>query len=205
MFCNARFFFNKFDVNCKKIMTRQTIQNEAVQLFYKVGYGSASMRDIAAKAHIEAASIYNHFSSKQDLLHTICQTTLGELVKGLDENIALRRNAIAQLEVFMEYYLRYQEENWLALSVCFNEGKHLESSYSKSYRKLRKDFEAKLLDLVTKGISSKKLGKRDPELITQTLISALTMRPNASGKMNINMGAYAQEIIRLLFEGLLKR
>jgi AcrR family transcriptional regulator len=47
---------------------RRAIQDAAVRLFYRQGYGATSMREIAAAARVQIASIYTHFPSKQDLL-----------------------------------------------------------------------------------------------------------------------------------------
>jgi AcrR family transcriptional regulator len=51
--------------------TKERIIDESIKLFSERGYDAVSMRDIAAKADIKAASIYNHFSSKQDILDEI--------------------------------------------------------------------------------------------------------------------------------------
>jgi AcrR family transcriptional regulator len=51
--------------------TKEKIMDEAIKLFSERGYDSVSMRDIAANVGIKAASIYNHFSSKKDILKEI--------------------------------------------------------------------------------------------------------------------------------------
>ena len=48
--------------------TRDRILNAAVSLFSDRGYCRVSMRDIAQEVGIKAASIYNHFPSKSDIL-----------------------------------------------------------------------------------------------------------------------------------------
>ncbi|MGP4030133.1 TetR/AcrR family transcriptional regulator [Actinomadura sp. 3N407] len=73
--------------------TRANIKREAVRLFREKGFESATLRELAATVGIEAASIYNHFPSKHDLLADILITTvqevLGEVrtaVSAADEN-----------------------------------------------------------------------------------------------------------------------
>jgi AcrR family transcriptional regulator len=48
--------------------TKERIVDEAIMLFSQMGYDAVSMRDIAVKVGIKAASIYNHFHSKKDIL-----------------------------------------------------------------------------------------------------------------------------------------
>ena len=50
------------------LSTREKIMDAAIALFSDQGYEMVSMRDIAKAVGINAASIYNHFPSKRDLL-----------------------------------------------------------------------------------------------------------------------------------------
>ena len=51
-----------------KIPTKQRILECAADLFAKTGYTETSIRDLAAAAGLNAASIYNHFPSKNAIL-----------------------------------------------------------------------------------------------------------------------------------------
>lgn len=51
--------------------TRDRILLEAAILFAHRGYAAVSIRDIANKVNIKAASIYNHFYGKEDLFNVI--------------------------------------------------------------------------------------------------------------------------------------
>jgi len=51
--------------------TKRDIVLESARLFYKKGYDGVSMREIAQAVDVKASSIYNHFSSKEDILHEL--------------------------------------------------------------------------------------------------------------------------------------
>ncbi|MDR0472688.1 MAG: TetR/AcrR family transcriptional regulator [Treponema sp.] len=51
--------------------TKQRIIDAAINLFSKNSFDNVSMRDIAGEVGIKAASIYNHFSSKRDILNKL--------------------------------------------------------------------------------------------------------------------------------------
>ena len=51
--------------------TKEKILNTAIIQFSDIGYDKVSMRDIASEVGIKAASIYNHFPSKRDILKSI--------------------------------------------------------------------------------------------------------------------------------------
>ncbi|MCL2106827.1 MAG: TetR/AcrR family transcriptional regulator [Oscillospiraceae bacterium] len=50
---------------------KEQIFDIAIRMFAQDGFENVSMRDIAAQAGITAASIYNHFSSKEEILGAI--------------------------------------------------------------------------------------------------------------------------------------
>ena len=50
---------------------KQEIIITASRLFKERGYNAISMRDLAAEMGIKAASLYNHISSKQEILGLI--------------------------------------------------------------------------------------------------------------------------------------
>jgi AcrR family transcriptional regulator len=51
--------------------TKSNIFHSAVQLFSKHGFTEVSVRDIAFEVGIKVSSLYNHFSSKEEILKTL--------------------------------------------------------------------------------------------------------------------------------------
>jgi len=62
-----------------KHSTKEKILFSAIKMFSDRGYDKVSMRDIAAAVGIKAASIYNHFPSKRDILKSIYEYYAGQL------------------------------------------------------------------------------------------------------------------------------
>jgi AcrR family transcriptional regulator len=48
-------------------MSREAILESAAQVFRQKGFHGASMADIADAVQLKKASLYHHFSSKQDI------------------------------------------------------------------------------------------------------------------------------------------
>ena len=55
------------DVLSKGERTRAAILDAAYDLFIEQGFAATSMRDIAGRAGLAPGSLYNHFSSKEEL------------------------------------------------------------------------------------------------------------------------------------------
>lgn len=56
-------------------IVKKNILTTAANLFYKQGYNSTGINQIIDEAGIARGSLYNHFKSKTDLLHTYLQET----------------------------------------------------------------------------------------------------------------------------------
>ena len=72
----------------KGMQARERIISVAETLFNKRGFDGASMRDIAAAARMQPASMYYHFSSKEELLWVVWEKGGVELVNRVNDAIA---------------------------------------------------------------------------------------------------------------------
>ncbi|MCL1806069.1 MAG: TetR/AcrR family transcriptional regulator [Oscillospiraceae bacterium] len=68
----------------KKRDTKQTILDQALELFSTSGYDGVTVADIAAAVGIKAASLYKHYKSKQDIFDSI----LAKAAEGYQEQAA---------------------------------------------------------------------------------------------------------------------
>lgn len=66
--------------------TIDRIKHEAYILFAENGYAGTSMRDIANKVGIKAASIYSHYKSKEDLFIDLFKDCINEYDIGVSLN-----------------------------------------------------------------------------------------------------------------------
>ena len=78
----------------------------AFEAFLEVGYHGATMRDIARRAELSVPGVYHHYASKQEMLLTIleltmndlmrrCEVVLAEQVGPLDRFCALVENSLS--------------------------------------------------------------------------------------------------------------
>jgi TetR/AcrR family fatty acid metabolism transcriptional regulator len=91
----------------KSILVRRAILDAAVKVVAEKGYYSARTAEIAEKAGVAAGTIYNYFKNKDDLLISIFNERLGEMIDTLsaamnemdnaDEKIALIVTSVMRL------------------------------------------------------------------------------------------------------------
>jgi AcrR family transcriptional regulator len=94
------------------VSTKQRIMDAAIILFSEQCYDMVSMRDIAKVVGITAASIYNHFDSKQALLLSMYEFfSVNKDLARPDTDMLVRLAETAPLdEVFASFDYRYHEE-----------------------------------------------------------------------------------------------
>jgi AcrR family transcriptional regulator len=64
----------------KKLETRQRIRAAAADLFTRRGYGAATMRQIAKRAHVGLGTLFNYAEDKRDLVFLIFNEELNAVV-----------------------------------------------------------------------------------------------------------------------------
>lgn len=69
------------NANKKEINTREKILNVAIDLFSSNGYKEVSIREIAKEVGIKDASIYYHYSKKEDILDSIFEHFMEKMNK----------------------------------------------------------------------------------------------------------------------------
>lgn len=88
--------------------TQTRILNDAIRLFAVRGYGGTSMRDIASAGGIKAASIYEYFSCKEDLLHASLLEVLDRFHDHVLEGLDIDSAPEDQLQRIVEHHLTWQ-------------------------------------------------------------------------------------------------
>src|SRR3989442_12142279 len=67
----------------ERVTASERILRAATALFRERGYHGSSMRTLARGLRMEAASLYYHFASKQEILFAILDRTLADLLPGV--------------------------------------------------------------------------------------------------------------------------
>ena len=94
-------------------MTKQEILEHALTLFMKQGYEGASMSDLAAATGIKKASLYAHYSGKEEIFSAVFSGVVEEY-REMMQSLLLRRedeSALTRLERMFRAFLRYCHNN----------------------------------------------------------------------------------------------
>ena len=105
----------------EKEQLRQQILSAARELFVNEGYENVSMRKIANKIEYSPTTIYLYFKDKADLLDSVCQETLLNLLNTLEQ---LKRDKSDPVETlrksgrtYIEFGLKYPQDYKLTFVI----------------------------------------------------------------------------------------
>lgn len=152
---------------------RVEILEKAALLFRKSGYSATTMRMIAKAAGMEAASLYNHISSKQDLLEELLFSVAGAFTEGMSGIERLKSDPYQKLEALVDLHidltLRWPDR----IALVTGEWIHLEEPRLKEYLQLRNEYEAHFRKLMQEGMEQGILRKMNIELALYSILSSL--------------------------------
>jgi AcrR family transcriptional regulator len=152
---------------------KEEIRDVAAQLFRKRGYQATSMRDIAEAVGIKAASIYNHFQSKQEILEALLMNMATLFTQGMQSINESSLNAENKLEQLIALHIRLTIENSDAIALITGEWVHLEDPVKSDYLALRNSYETEFKDIITTGKSQGLFKDIDTNVILFSLLSTL--------------------------------
>lgn len=157
----------------EKINRKQQIFETAERLFKENGYNSTTMRDIASQLGIEAASLYSHIKSKEEILETICFRMAEQFLQGIDEVNDLYFNAEEKLKMAIRSHIKILANDLNASSVFLRDWRHLTEPKLSEFKELRDTYENGFKVIMQNGEDENVFQTVDKKFAVLTILSAL--------------------------------
>ncbi|HKJ39540.1 MAG TPA: TetR/AcrR family transcriptional regulator [Anaerolineales bacterium] len=186
-------------------MTKDDIFEAAAQIFRQKGFHGASMHDIADAVNLQKASLYHHFSSKQEILLGILDRALQMLLDRISTITAQDIPADKKLRLMIREYLQILVENIDLAAVLLFEHRSLERRQHARHIPNRDKFEALWRDVLAEGVRTKTFKCDDIGLTTRALLGIMNWTItwyNPKGEKTIEQ--VADDYSKLLLNGMLK-
>jgi AcrR family transcriptional regulator len=184
-------------------MRREEILEKAARLFRKTGYSACTMRMIAGASGMEAASLYNHITSKQELLKELLFSVAAEFTSGMDAAEKLPANAFQKLEFLVDLHiditLRWPDR----VALITGEWIHLDEPDLSSYTRLRNDYEQRFRSIILEGKKQGILENLSTDLSLFSILSSLHWLYSWAGKhTELSTNTIRKELKQCLLGGL---
>ncbi len=151
---------------------KEEIIKTAAKLFKEKGYSAVTMRDIATVMGIKAASLYNHISSKQDILKDIIISLAEAFTTGMQDIKSSEMSSIQKVQAVVKLHVNITAENTYGMASLNNDWMHLEEKRS-YYLSLRNGYEADFRSILLAGIKQNEFTDSNVEVMLFSILSTL--------------------------------
>jgi AcrR family transcriptional regulator len=152
---------------------RQLILDEAAKLFKQKGFGGTSMRDLAREVGMEAASMYNHIKSKDEILDLICTRIAETYISQLAEIQATEASYADKIKALIRLHIRLMIEDGAAVSVANHDWKYLPEPQLTAFKQARHNYEKGFAALIEQGIAAGEFQPVNVSVALFTILSAV--------------------------------
>ncbi|MGW4340373.1 TetR family transcriptional regulator [Rhodococcus koreensis] len=129
------------------------IEAAALRAFYRRGYHGTSIRDIAAEADMTAASLYHHFTNKQEILCVLMTQIMQEALSATRAGLLRAGSSPAeQLSGLVSAWVTFHAKRQIEARVGLSELNSLEDHGRRLVVALRDEQESMFRDIVLRGV-----------------------------------------------------
>jgi AcrR family transcriptional regulator len=154
--------------------TKEAIRKAGLRLIFEHGYEAMSLRQLAAEVGIQAGSLYNHISTKQELLFDLIQDHINELLRQLDRALDGKQAPEERLRAFVTFHVTYHMTRKREVFIANSELRSLEPRNYEAIVALRGAYEQRLAAILADGVEQGAFEVGDIQVATFAIIALLT-------------------------------
>ncbi|MTI42882.1 TetR/AcrR family transcriptional regulator [Roseibium hamelinense] len=135
------------------------------------------MREIANEVGVRPGALYNHFSTKQDLLKHLMLSHMAALMEAWHHQLG-NPSASDPLDTFVRFHIRYHLDRADEVFISYMELRNLEPQNFKQVETERRKYEAILTGILEAGSKAGVYAVEDAKVTTRAIIAMLTAIPS---------------------------
>lgn len=191
-------------INTTGIQSRkEQILDQAATLFKSKGFNATTMRYLAEHMGMEAASLYNHISSKEELLREICFFVAGQFNNHLQLVEADESCPTRKVEAMLRYHIHMLLTHHDEVYVSNRDWKHLKEPHLSNFLNIRRQYENRLAAIVQQGIEKGQFRTVHPHVAVLAMLSAVrSIEYWQRSKRQISSKQVTEDLITLILKGM---
>jgi AcrR family transcriptional regulator len=194
------------DPDQKRSATADEIRQAALEQFAQVGYAATSMRDIAGSVGIKAASLYNHFGSKEAMLWDLTLAAFEELIRSRDAAMAalpITATAPDRLAGFVSAHVAFHAHHSNQALLVNSQLAALTKVHYRKAVALRTAYEITLRKVIDAGVGTGDFATPDARVSTFAILQmgmavSAWYRPEGSLSVKDLCAIYAELALKML-------
>jgi AcrR family transcriptional regulator len=186
---------------------KDVIIAKAAKLFREKGFSATSMRDLAEHVGVEAASLYNHISSKAEILQEICFKTANNFMSHIEEVDANpNKTAIEKIQEILRFHIKQMLDNYEEVYVSDREWKHLTDPYLSNMQSQRRAYRQRIALVIEEGIRKGEIKPIDAPTAVLIMLHAVSgIESWHRSKKKISGEVLEDNMVQILVDGLRKQ
>jgi AcrR family transcriptional regulator len=186
---------------------KDVIIAKAAKLFREKGFSATSMRDLAEHVGVEAASLYNHISSKAEILQEICFKTANNFMSHIEEVDATpNKTAIEKIQAILRFHIKQMLDNYEEVYVSDREWKHLTDPYLSNMQTQRRAYRQRIASIIEEGIRKGEIKQIDAPTAVLIMLHAVSgIESWHRSKKKIAGEVLEDNMVQILVDGLRKQ
>ncbi len=181
--------------------TAEAIRQAAIRLFYEQGYEATTLREIATAVGVQVGSLYNHITSKEELLDEIVRRAALDLSAALDDAVAEVSDPAGRLRAVVECHVRFHQSRCRELYVTDTELRSLSPAKRAEVEGLRDAHRALVVSILDDGIASGAFVPADTQLLARAVIAVAAQvsawyAPDATVDLDQTARLYADLVLQ---------
>lgn len=160
-------------MNDKVKLSRALILNTSAELFRKMSYSQVSMRSIALKLNVKAASLYNHISSKDEILEEIIFSLVDEFMHSIQNIKNADISTQKKLEDIIKTHIDIAVKNPNSFATLNNDWMFLKEPKKSEFINSRLAYEKDLEFILKEGIKNHEIKNHNTKIIIYQMLSPL--------------------------------
>lgn len=193
-------------VQRRKASKKDLILEKAATMFRQKGFAATSMRDLAETVGIEAASLYNHIRSKNEILEAICFDVANRFNTNMTDIESGQQNSIWKIETLLRFHIRQMIEKYEEVYVSDREWKHLEEPYLSNFQNQRRNYRKKFAFIIQQGIQKNEIKNIDAPTAVLIMLHAVSgIESWHRSKEKINAAELEDNMVMIMIDGLRKQ
>jgi len=156
-----------------KASKKDFILAKAATMFRERGFSATSMRDLAVVVGIEAASLYNHISSKSEILQEIVFRIAIISKKHMEDLEFSNMNSLQKIESLIRFHVQLIVNHFDDYCVMVNEWIHLTEPFLTQFSSQRRAYVQKIEEIIAEGIRNKEMKPVMPYVAMLSILSSI--------------------------------
>ncbi|MFP4457202.1 MAG: TetR/AcrR family transcriptional regulator [Clostridia bacterium] len=187
-------------------MTKQKILRSAINIMKSNSFSNTTARMIASDAKISVGTIYNHYSSKEDILNYLFEQEYHKRQQYLLSLKKSEKSNIDKLLSFVEFHFLELKANKGLAKVLIRESSNPDLTNLDGIKKFNKELPVEFADIIKQAVLKNEIRACSPSLVSNIIFNLIRGAVfSAALEESIDMESMKSEVKIFIKNGLRKQ